>query len=238
MTQTKDPVALQALAPALAAGAARLEPKDAKEPAATLAHAMTQTKDPVALQALAPALAAVAARLEPKDAKEPAATLAQAMTQTRDPNALQALAAVAARLEAKDTKEVAAVLMLCMSRNLDQLPQLSKSLAEVLTRESTERRLKRLASTSSLVGLGTSPMVLSLPLTLQNPALEPPPDPLPAKMLVDVLKHPFCVGEARRVVLDELGSRYDRHFEDQWDFVRFAEEQKLGLDFSSPVQRP
>jgi hypothetical protein len=43
---------------------------------------------------------------------------------------------------------------------------------------------------------------------------------------------------ARRAVLEQLGSRYGRHFEDQWDFDRFAEEQKLGLDFTSPVQRP
>jgi hypothetical protein len=57
-------------------------------------------------------------------------------------------------------------------------------------------------------------------------------------MLVELPKHPLCVGEARRVVLDQLGRVYSRRFEDQWDFVRFAEEQKLGLDFTSPVQRP
>jgi hypothetical protein len=39
-------------------------------------------------------------------------------------------------------------------------------------------------------------------------------------------------------VLDALGTRYQRRFADHWEFVRFAEEQKLGLDFTSPPQRP
>ena len=62
--------------------------------------------------------------------------------------------------------------------------------------------------------------------------------PLPAQTLVDLLKHPLCAREARRIVLNQLGSCYGRRFEDQWDFVRFAEEQKLGLDFTRRPQRP
>ena len=29
-----------------------------------------------------------------------------------------------------------------------------------------------------------------------------------------------------------------RTFADQWEFVRFAEEQQLGLDFTTPPKRP
>src|SRR5262249_28323738 len=65
-----------------------------------------------------------------------------------------------------------------------------------------------------------------------------PADPPSTPQLVELLKHPLCVGEARRVVLDQLGRRYSRRFADQWEFVRFAEKQKLGLDFTSRVQRP
>jgi hypothetical protein len=57
-------------------------------------------------------------------------------------------------------------------------------------------------------------------------------------MLVDLLKQPFCVGEARRLVLGQLARHYQRPFADQWDFVRFAEEQKLPLDLHTPPQRP
>jgi hypothetical protein len=69
-------------------------------------------------------------------------------------------------------------------------------------------------------------------------AIERVAQQLSVQKQVEVLKDPLCVGEARRVVLDQLGRRYGRHFEDQWDFVRFAEEQKLGLDFTSPAQHP
>jgi hypothetical protein len=50
---------------------------------------------------------------------------------------------------------------------------------------------------------------------------------------------PSCIGEARRVVLDQLGNRYRRRFADPWDFVRFAKQQRLGgLDFTTPPRRP
>jgi hypothetical protein len=39
-------------------------------------------------------------------------------------------------------------------------------------------------------------------------------------------------------VLDHLGIRHRRTFADQWEFVRFAEQQRLGLDFTTPPKRP
>jgi hypothetical protein len=60
---------------------------------------------------------------------------------------------------------------------------------------------------------------------------------LTTPQLVELLKHPLCVGEARRVLLDQLGNRYGQRFADQWEFVRFDREQSLGLDFTSPPQR-
>ncbi len=65
--------------------------------------------------------------------------------------------------------------------------------------------------------------------------------PLPRRLsdqeLVELLKHPLCVGPARRAVLGQLGLQHGRPFADQWEFVRFAEEQKLGLDLTSPPKR-
>jgi hypothetical protein len=40
------------------------------------------------------------------------------------------------------------------------------------------------------------------------------------------------------MLLDQLQARHQRTFADPWDFVRFAEHQKLGLDFTRPPQRP
>ena len=47
----------------------------------------------------------------------------------------------------------------------------------------------------------------------------------------------MIVSEARRPVLDHLGMHYRRTFADQWEFVRFAEEPKLGLDCTTPPKR-
>jgi hypothetical protein len=61
---------------------------------------------------------------------------------------------------------------------------------------------------------------------------------LPTETLVELLHRPIVIGPARRVVLDALGLRYRRHFRDQWEFVRFAQEQKLpGLDFTGGPKR-
>ncbi len=60
----------------------------------------------------------------------------------------------------------------------------------------------------------------------------------PRQPMVDLLKHPFCVGAARHVILDQLGHRHHRQFIDQWDFVRYAQEHRLGLDFTTPPKRP
>ena len=44
----------------------------------------------------------------------------------------------------------------------------------------------------------------------------------------------LSVGAARRAVLDQLQTCYQRTFANQWEFVRFAEDNKLGLDFTKP----
>ena len=115
-----------------------------------------------------------------------------------------------------------------------EMESLAKGLTAVLNREVSWRRRERFEVVSTLVGLGASPTVFSLPPALGDPALEP----LPAETLVELLKHPLCVGEARRATLDALGTCYHRTFADQWDFVRFADKEKLGFDFTSPPKRP
>jgi tRNA A-37 threonylcarbamoyl transferase component Bud32/ribosomal protein S27E len=61
---------------------------------------------------------------------------------------------------------------------------------------------------------------------------------LSTPQLVELLKMPTCFGASRRVILSHLERRYDRRFNTVWAFVRFAEEQKLGLDFTTPPVRP
>jgi len=74
---------------------------------------------------------------------------------------------------------------------------------------------------------------LGAPALLRQ-AREPLPCRLSPQDLVELLKRPTCVGRARRVILDQLEGHYQHPFPDHWAFVRYAEEQKLGLDLTLP----
>jgi hypothetical protein len=74
-------------------------------------------------------------------------------------------------------------------------------------------------------------------VTLLGPALAPLSCPLTTQQLVDLLKQPLCVGHMRRVILNKLEDRFRRKFADQWDFVRFTEKRRLGLNFTSTPLR-
>jgi hypothetical protein len=244
MSKRTDP---EVYAHALASVAARQDPKEAAatcaQAAAALTQAMNKTANPDWLRALAQGLALVASHLDAKGAKEVAETLTQAISKRTDPIGLQglllALAAVAAPLEPKEAKEVAVTFTHAWSKTFHNgLGVLAQGLGTVFRGESTDRRLQRFRSVTGSIGLATDPAALPLTLAVLARSLEPPTEPLPSQDLVEVLKHPLCVGAARRAVLDALGTRYQRAFTDQWDFVRFATEQQLGLDLSSPPKRP
>jgi hypothetical protein len=173
--------------------------------------------------------------MEPKEA---AALLTQAMTKTTDPNALmrlaQGLSAVAARMESKDAAAVcaqaAAVLTQAMTKTTDPnaLTRLAQGLLAILDRNPRQRAA---AYAAKVAGAGDPWSLFAAPALLQAPP------PLPAQTLVDILKLPFCVGEARRVVLEQLSRHYGRPFADQWDFVDYVQQQNLGLDLTTPRAR-
>jgi hypothetical protein len=101
-----------------------------------------------------------------------------------------------------------------------------------------DQRPKRARALAGTIGfLHESQGVLGAPALL-SPALEPLPRRFSDQHLVELLKQPLCVGPARRAILDLLESRHGRTFADQWEFVRFAQQQELGLDFTSPPRRP
>jgi hypothetical protein len=71
-----------------------------------------------------------------------------------------------------------------------------------------------------------------------NPPEKRHPCRLATQELVELLKMPTCFGAARRVVLDHLANRYGRPFVNHWAFVRYANEHRLELDFTTPPKRP
>ena len=68
--------------------------------------------------------------------------------------------------------------------------------------------------------------------------LQPFPCRLTTQELVELLKMPTCIQDNRRAVLDQLGNIHGRRFANHWEFVRFAREKGLKLDFTSPPRRP
>jgi hypothetical protein len=190
--------------------------------------------------------------MEPKEAgplcAQATATLAQAMAKTNDPGALEViasgLAAVAGRMDPDETgplcAQAAVILTQAMTKTTksDDLDRLAQALWAVLTRVDPAQLSRRTAAVVTTVaplpGCGSAVATLAL----LGPALEPLPCPLSTPQLVELLKHPTSIGLARRVILDQLEHRYNRKFPDHWAFVRFAQEQKLGLDFTSPPKRP
>jgi hypothetical protein len=106
----------------------------------------------------------------------------------------------------------------------------------LLTDSSRPELNRRAAAVVTAVGLAGGRPFAALP------ALPVAGEPLPCRLstqdLVELLKMPTCFGLARKVVLMHLGDRYGRRFATHWEFVRFAQEQRLNLDLTSPPQRP
>jgi hypothetical protein len=239
----KGPGGLGDLAISLSALTARLEARDAAPAAAALAQAMKDTKDPGALQGLASGLSALAGRLEAREAAPAAAALAQAIKANKNPDVSkylwQGLPPLAARLEPKDASPAAAAFAQAVYSHLPgAIPSPAQSLSAVLSPVASADIPSRsaLAATAVAAPPGTGHTLPALAFLIA--AAEPPACRLSDQQLVELLKKPPFVGEARRVVLDQLGNRHHRTFADVWEFVRFAKEQRLGLDFTTPPQRP
>jgi serine/threonine protein kinase len=235
-----EPQTLSQLTEAVAALSPRLGSGAAQKAAAALAEMMRQESRPNALGPLGQALAAVAPRLEPTAAQQTTAALIPVIRTTGNADALAALApplaALAVRLEPTEAQQAAAVLIQAQSKVNESyyLPQLTQAVQEILSGEPFAMVRSRHSALAGTVSSAPGQPLTALALLT---VLTPLPPPLPAQVLVDLLKHPFCVGPSRRLVLDQLERHYRRPFADQWDFVRFAEEQSLDLDLTSPPQR-
>jgi tRNA A-37 threonylcarbamoyl transferase component Bud32 len=248
MTKTTVSFKLSLLAEGLAAVAALLDAKGAArycaQAADTLTQAMSKTTDPVLLKWLAEGLAAVAARLEAQAAARSAPTLSQAVSKATDPELLKWLAkglgAVAARLKAKEAARYCAAAVATLTQamtkttNPNELPWLAEGLAALAARldvkdagPAATTLCQAMTKTTNSDQLSKSAQGLAAALSRFS-----------TQQLVDVLKQPTCFGQARRVILDRLETRYRQKFNDHWDFVRFAEDRKLGLDLTSPPRRP
>jgi hypothetical protein len=241
MGRTADPRELDRLSKGLPLLAARLEPKAAAQvhgrAAAALIQAMSGTTEQYSLRFLSDRLLEMAPHLNPNDASRIAAALTPLLrraTASVLTNLAQIMAALATRMEASDAAGAARILLQQMSRTSDaSLENFSSALSRETPAASRRRFLCVTATVAGLTGPGLSPV----PFAIIQPALEPVPPPLSPQMLVDLLKHPLCVGEPRRLVLDQLARHYNRPFADPWEFVEYVHQHKLDLDLTTPPQR-
>jgi hypothetical protein len=245
LTQETNPHYRGALAEGLAAVAARMEPREAAatcgEVAALLIQALEQETNPHGRPALAQALAALADRLEPPDGRRvcraAADILSRVLTQQTDRSARWAIARGLERLthgmDPARAPAMTATLIEAIAREPVDTWQkkLGTVITSVLTDEPGWDRARAVTLLTAAVGHGNR---LPGALAVATLAVEPLACRLSTQEVVELLKHPLCVGVARRALLDQLEHRYHESFVDQWSFVRFAEDQKLGLDFISP----
>jgi hypothetical protein len=222
------------LSTGLVALAARMEPTPASEAAAIVIQAMKDPKtDTRVLDDLSTGLVALAARMEPTQASklcgEAAAIVIQAM---KDPktstsvldNLSRALVALAAKLGPQEASEACRIGFEII------LPVIAKS------KDSDESDQTTIASLGGVPALQSGRFSVTAMTTVGGLGVvafqEHPPRGIVAPQdLVDLLKHPLCVGKPQRLVLDQLENVYHRPFADKWDFVRFAPP---GLDLTSP----
>jgi hypothetical protein len=244
--KARDPQDSSRLAKPLAAIAACMEVKAATavraQAATILAQCLKDTRDRSAVPGLANGLSALANPLQARDA---ATILAQAMRDTREPYALsqlaEALSAVTIRLDATAAATVraqaAASLLQAMNDTTQPYPTLwlSQGLTAVLVEPAeTPFHLEMVASAVTSAACACHQLAA---LGFLMPMAEPPNCRLSTQQLVELLKMPTLTAGGRRVILDQLGHRYRRTFSDVWEFVRFANEQRLNLDFTNPPQR-
>ena len=190
-------------------------------------------------------LVAVADRLDPAKASEVVDALTQALSRAATDEDLGwlavALAALADQLEparaASVCTEAADLLIKALGRwegeKTVSTTYLTAGLDAVLTDNRWTERAVRSTAIGSAVGLA-QPLAIPAALT---PASLPLPCRFSTQELVEMLKRPLCIGPARHVILHHLENRYRREFADHWEFVRFAKEQKLALDVTTPPKR-
>jgi len=230
-----------------------------------LTRAINGAKDKDDLRPLFQGLASVAATLGPEEVARTAAALTQAMRDPKNVNELfqlaQSLSTVAPYMEPQEAAKAAGSLIQVMQ---DSPIFLASALSAVLSAAPPAEIPSRSAKSASAVAFPTGPGHALMALALVIVAAEP--DPLPAmpctarfddkgqlipaakpelrpcrlstQQLIELLKMPTCMGGARRIVLDQLEKRYRRTFVDAWEFVRFAGDENLSLDFTTPPQRP
>jgi tRNA A-37 threonylcarbamoyl transferase component Bud32 len=229
-----------ALAPAWGVVAPRLNETGAAAAAQRLLDALDRTSDSAVRLDLAGALAAVAPRLDKAAATAAAPRILDALTKpTPFPDAAesalaQALAAVAERMDKNAPAAQRILDATAKTSNPNALRNPAKAQDVVAPRQ--DGYGARVAASVFLNGIARNPDTPmaddSLRVFQANVAL------LDCQGKVDLLKHPACVGQARAVVLQQIGKELGRPFDDVWDLVDWLADHAPDVDVLSPPEEP
>jgi hypothetical protein len=225
------------LSDALVALAARMSPTDATTMAARLTTDLEngeKSYHPPHLESLGSGLAALAARMSPTDAATLAARVTTALEapQRNDGTRLsalgQALAALAARMNPNDAVMIAARGALVLAKvqqnpkegGSDNLTDLPSHLTALATMVPKAARTHLAALSLLFLSKVPPPPGQGETEAQERTTIARIAALLTTQELAEVLKWPFCVGEAQKLVLAELGKRTHRDFGgDVWNFV-------------------
>jgi hypothetical protein len=143
-------------------------------------------------------------------------------------------------MDAEDARQIASALLpvIADAKDPDAMDSLAQSLSALLSAVPPAEIPSRSAMAVSALGLAAGADHPFSAIGLLIPAAEPFPCRLSTQQLVELLKMPTCGGNARRVILDQLGGRYRRRFGNLWAFLSYAEEHKFNLELTSPPKRP
>jgi hypothetical protein len=261
LEEQRDAPARSALAQGLAAVAGRLDRAEAVRicgaASRTLLQAWEKETEAGARYDLVLGLASLAGQLEPTEVTRLNAAVTRPLLRQLKPgprgnpfarleDVAYQIYAAAGLLQQMDDAEVGPTVR-TLARHIaaardangsveDWSSYAAEDLQRVLTDASRLPVRRRAAALTAAVGTGAGGPLAGL--SLAPAAGEPLPCRLATQDLVDLLKLPTCVRETRRAVLDLLGNRYGRRFVTHWEFVRYAREKQLNLDFTTPPRRP
>jgi hypothetical protein len=244
-----------ALAKGIAVFAARMHAMEAAvicaQSTRALADAMQTTNDVRAISAFAEGLAALTEFVEPKDAiafnVQTCSILEKMIKKTNNYDQLATLAtglaAVSARLERKDRNRlcfrVNALFVKAIAKPLDsfQSDQIGRGLAALA------ERLEPSAAAASIMYALTKNLPMSdyrrfYARAMLTRRLQLLVSKMSMPEIVELLKNPICVGLAQSIILEQLQQKHRVVFADQWAFIRFVQEKKMGLDFVTPPNPP
>ena len=232
-----------------------MEAKDAAGLAQRLVKALEDPKvtDPDRLSNLGEALAALATRLEAKDAAGLADRLVKALEEDpkeTDPNRLsslgEALAALAPRVETKDAAGFAASATQALVKALEDREEIDPDHLSSLVEALAEQAQVFSSTPNTHLFALSNALLVEIPAKPENGEEEPPERKAVTGLVADLNKHdlaevlkwPFCVGEAEKIVLAELEKKTDKSFGGNvWMFVEQAPD--LGIkNLDQPAKRP